>query len=299
MKPAPFLHRFADDAAHAVALLAEYGDEARILAGGQSLIPMMALRLARPEVLVDITRAADLGGLAVDADVVHIGAAVTGRRVERDEEVGVGHPLLTTTLGFVSHAEIRNRGTVCGSIAHADPAAELPAVLLATDGQLEVGGPAGRRLVPADAFFMSPYTTSLAEGEVLLGAQVPRLPSDVGWAVDELARRRGDFALAGCVAVLSLDEGGCADDVRIALFGLAGRAVRASEAEQFLRGRHPDEAAIGTAARSAVAEVQVVGDLHGSAAFRRTAGAVVVERTLRTAVARAAAGVGEVLEAVR
>jgi CO/xanthine dehydrogenase FAD-binding subunit len=290
MRAAAFDYVRAGSVAEALAALA--GDrDARVLAGGQSLVPMMALRLARPEVLVDITRCPELLSYELDDALLRVGGAVADAVLERDPGIGAAHPLLVRTLSLIAHPEIRARGTLCGSLAHADPAAELPALLLATDGEVEVDGPGGARRVPAEEFFAGPYTPSLDEGEMVVAARLPVPGPAVGWAVDEISRRPGDFALAGAVCTVELDASGRCSRVRVALFGLASTPVRSRGAEEVLMGQVVDEAVLDAAAATCLDGVDVLGDeVHASAAYRRTAGQALVRRTLAAAVRSADGG---------
>ena len=284
MKPAAFDYVRADSVAEALAALAD-DREVRVLAGGQSLVPLMALRLARPEVLVDITRCPELLSLTQEGPVLRIGAAVRDAVLERDPEVRDVHPLLVRTLSLIAHQEIRARATLCGSLAHADPAAELPALLLATDGEVEVDGPRGPRRIPAAEFFPGPFTPALDDGEMVVAARLPVPGPGVGWAVDEIARRPGDFALAGAVCTVELDGSGSCSRVGVALFGLAGTPIRSRGAEEVLMGRQVDEAVLDAAAAACLDGVDVLGDeVHAPAAYRRDAGRALVRRTLAAAI---------------
>jgi CO/xanthine dehydrogenase FAD-binding subunit len=288
VKTAPFDYVRADTVGEAVAALAD-GEDARILAGGQSLVPIMALRLAAPGRLVDISRSAPLRTWTYADDVLTVGAAVPDRALELDPEVRATHPLLPATLALIAHPEIRARGTVCGSLAHADPAAELPAMLLAVEGELELAGSEGERRVPAGEFFTGPFTTALDEGEMVTAARFPLPAAGSGWVVDEIARRPGDFALAGAVCGIELDGARCAR-ARIALFGIAATPVRARAAERLLEGEVPADAVLDAAAAAAFDGVEVLGDeVHASAGYRRAAGTALVRRALGSAV-RAAGG---------
>jgi CO/xanthine dehydrogenase FAD-binding subunit len=284
VKTAAFDYVRAGTVAEALAGLRD-GRDARILAGGQSLVPIMALRLAAPEVLVDITRCAELRGSGLDGGVLTVGAAVTDAALERDPGIRSAHPLLVRTLSLIAHPEIRARGTLCGSLAHADPAAELPALLLATDGEVEVDGPEGARRVPAGEFFAGPFTPALAEGEMVVAARLPVPGPTCGWAVDEVSRRPGDFALAGVVCVVDLDESGRCEGARVGLFGVASTPVRSRGAEEVMVGEQPTEAVLDAAAAACFDGIDVQGDeVHASADYRRAAGRALVRRALDTAV---------------
>lgn len=285
MKLPAFAYHRAETLADAAAVLAEHAGEARVLAGGQSLLPVMALRMSHPEVLVDITSASDLQTHRV-CEVVRVPAAVTARTLETDPAVARAHPLLTACLAEVGHVEIRTRGTVCGSLAHADPAAEVPALALATDGVLDLVSTRGSRRVPAADFVRGPYTTAVDDDELVAAVELPCPPATAGWSVREIARRRGDFALAGVVVVLDRDPDGRCASARVAPFAVAGAPFRATGAEDVLVGSTLDDAALDEAAHRAFAGVEVLGDLHGSAEYRRRAGTRLVARALREARAR-------------
>jgi aerobic carbon-monoxide dehydrogenase medium subunit len=284
--PAFAYHR-AESLDDATALLASHGGDARVLAGGQSLLPVMALRMSAPSLLVDITRAADLSGHAVRDGRVVISAGVTARTAET--ELRSTHPLLTRCLEQVGHVEIRTRGTVAGSVAHADPAAEMPALLLALDGAVRVASASRRRRIAAKDFFLGPYLTALDEGELVAGVEFPCLSPTAGASVDEIARRSGDFALVGVISVLDTGADGRITDARIALFGVAGTPRRATAAETVLLGQTLSADLIADAARHAFDDIDIVGDLHGSATYRRRAGVRLVERSLTSAATRESA----------
>jgi carbon-monoxide dehydrogenase medium subunit len=290
MKAASFRHVRAETVDQALAALA--GDEdARVLAGGQSLVPIMALRLSTPSVLVDITRCAELRSHAWDGPALTVGAAVTDRALERDPEVRTGHPLLARTLSLIAHPEIRARGTLCGSLAHADPAAELPALLLATDGLLLVRGPEASRSVPAEDFFTGPFSPALQHGEMVVGARLPAPGRTSGWSVEEISRRRGDFAIVGVVCVLDVGEDDRCSRARVSLFGVAATPVRARMAEALLVGTDLQDDALDSAAAVCFDGVDVLGDeVHASAAYRRRAGTALVRRALASAARLATGG---------
>lgn len=287
MKLPAFAYHRADSLDDATALLARHGGDARVLAGGQSLLPVMALRMSAPSLLVDITRAPDLSGHAVRDGRVVLSAGVTARTAET--ELRAAHPLLTRCLEQVGHVEIRTRGTVAGSVAHADPAAEMPALLLALDGAVRVASATRRRRIAAKDFFLGPYLTALEDGELVAGVEFPCLPPTAGASVDEIARRAGDFALVGVISVLDTDTDRRVTDARIALFGVAGTPRRATAAEAVLLGQTLSADLIADAARHAFDDLDIVGDLHGSATYRWRAGVRLVERSLTNAVPKEAA----------
>jgi carbon-monoxide dehydrogenase medium subunit len=280
VKLPPFAYHRAESLEEATALLASHGTEARVLAGGQSLLPVMALRMSQPALLVDISKAADLSGYAARDGRAVISAAVTARTAEQS----AGHPLLTACLAKVGHVEIRTRGTVCGAVAHADPAAELPALLLALDGTVRVASATRRRRVAAADFFLGPYLTALGDGELVAGIELPELAPTARASVLEIARRDGDFALVGVISVLDAGPDGRCTDARIALFGVAGTAKRATIAEQTLLGAVLTPQLLTEAAAQAFDGLDVLGDLHGSATYRRKAGVRLVEKSLNAAL---------------
>jgi aerobic carbon-monoxide dehydrogenase medium subunit len=284
VKPAPFEYfdpRTVDDA---VTLLATHGDDAKILAGGQSLVPMLALRLARPAAVVDVNRVSGLDGMRQDGTTLTVGALVRQRTLERWGAERA--PLLTAALRHVGHAPIRTRGTVAGSIAHADPASELPALLLCLDGSVVARSRRGTRTIPAGDFFQGPLMTALAADELVTETRWVLPPGHAGWGFHEMARRQGDFALVGVAAVLTI-AGGNVADARIALFGAAATPVRARAAERALIGQAAREAAIAEAARAATNDLETVADIHAPAAYRASVARTLTARALTDAAARA------------
>lgn len=287
MKPSPTTYHAPATVAEAVGLLAEHGDDAKVLGGGQSLLPLMNLRLAAPGHLVDTTRIEGLGAIERrDGDVFEIGAAVRQGQAEDDAALAAACPLLAAALPHIAHREIRNAGTVCGSIAHGDAAAELPAVALALDAELVVHGPRGVRTATADGFFRSFLETDLAPDELLAAVRLPVAPPGTGAAFHELARRAGDFALAGVGAQLTVRDGVVAE-ARVACIGIGATALRSRAAERTLAGGRADERTIAEAARAAAAELEPSEDLHATAAFRRHAAETLMRRALHDAAARA------------
>ncbi len=291
MKPPPFDYAAPTTMAEALSLLEEHEGEAKILAGGQSLMPLLNMRLARPGLLIDLNTLADLdyirevdGGLAV-------GAMTRKRTVEDSALVKSRHPLLHAATLLIGHRQIRNRGTVGGSLAHADPAAEYPAVALALDAEVRAVGSNGSRTIRAADFFVSYLTTALAPTEVLAEVRFPRLAENTGWSVMEVARRHGDFAMAGVVATLALDAGRRCTDARIVLFGVGATPVRAQEAEQMLDGEAPGEKLFEDAGRMASEAIdEPLSDVHASAEYRRHLARVLTRRALAEAAMRAAGG---------
>lgn len=260
-----------------------------MLAGGQSLIPMLALRLARFEHLVDIGRIRELQVIGRADQSLALGATVRQCDIEESAEIRSAVPLLAAATPLIGHFQIRSRGTVGGSIAHADPAAEYPAVVLALDAEMEIAGPAGRRTVTAAEFFQSMWVTAVGDNELLTSVRFPIWGPNSGFGLEEVARRHGDFAIAGAACGVQV-EGGAVTRAAIALFGMDGVPRRAAEAERAVVGcavEDIDTVAIGHAA---VAGLQPVDDLHASAQLRLRIGAAVTRRALATALARATEG---------
>jgi CO/xanthine dehydrogenase FAD-binding subunit len=284
VKPAPFEYFDPRTVDEALALLETHGDDAKVLAGGQSLVPMLALRLARPSAVVDVNRVAGLDRVTQDGPTLSIGALVRQRAVER--WAADRAPLLTAALRHVGHAPIRARGTVAGSIAHADPASELPALLLCLDGGVVARSRRGTRTIPAGDFFQGPLMTALAPDELVTETRWTLPPAHAGWGFREMARRQGDFALVGVAAVLTLARGRVAE-ARIALFGAAATPVRAPAAERALLGQLAGETAIAEAARLATDGLETVSDLHAPAAYRASVTRTLTARALADAAARA------------
>jgi aerobic carbon-monoxide dehydrogenase medium subunit len=291
MKPAPFEYHRPDSVDEALALLAEHGYDAKLLAGGQSLVPAMNFRLAAPAVLIDLNRIPGLDGLAEAEGGLRIGAMVRQRAAERSPLVASRAALLAETLPYVAHAQIRNRGTIGGSIAHADPAAELPAVMLALDARFHLRGPNGTRVVAAGDFFTGLFGTALEAEEMLVEVEIPPAAPRTGWAFDEVSRRHGDYALAGIAATVQVDDAGRCTGARIALLSVGDGPVLAAEAAAALVGSEPSDAAIRAAAEAAAQrDIDPPGDIHASPAYRRQLTDVLVRRVLPRAFARAAAG---------
>lgn len=287
MKPAPFRYRAPESIEGALAALADAGAEGSVLAGGQSLLPLLSMRLASPRQLIDINRVAALDTLEVTPDLVRVGALARQARVERDQATAAGCPLLGDALRLVAHPVIRNRGTVCGSLAHADPAAELPGVLALLDGTVEVAA-AGRevRRIPAGEFFLGPLESAVQPGDLVVAARFPTLPALTGTAFAEVARRHGDFALAGAAALVTLDDDGRIRAARAAFVGV-GPTPLVVDLTDALDGVSPRAADWAALRRLVTSRVEPDGDLHASAPYRRHLAGVVAERALTVAAARA------------
>jgi carbon-monoxide dehydrogenase medium subunit len=284
MKPAPFDYVAPATLDEAVGALAAAGDDAKVLAGGQSLIPMLALRLARPAVLVDINRVRGLDTIREASGMLEIGALVRQRALER--WAAARAPLFTEVLRAVAHPPIRNRGTVVGSVVHADPASELPALLLCLEGVVVARGPKGERMIPADRFYRAPLTTALDARDLATAVRFTLPPAGAGWGFAEVSRRHGDFALVGAVAVLTRGPDDVVGRARLAFFGAGGTPARAAVAERTLEGRAPTAGLVAEAARAAAAELSPDTDIHATAAYRRRVAATLAERTLTAALAR-------------
>jgi aerobic carbon-monoxide dehydrogenase medium subunit len=301
VKPAPFELHCPTTVAEATGLLAEYGDDAKPLAGGQSLVPMLALRLTRFDHLVDLNGVGELReiALAPDDGRLRIGAGARQSAVGRDPLVAAHAPLLTRATPLIGHFQIRNRGTIGGSVAHADPASEYPAVVLALDGELEVSSGRGVRRVRAEEFFTGTWTTMLESDELLSAIVVPKRTdrSRRGEAIEEVARRHGDFASAGAVAVVDLDREDRVSAVAIAMFGMGSTPVRAHEAERALVGQTAttdltELTYLTEIARIAVRETDPPDDVHATAEYRRRIGVHLVERVLARAFEEATSAAG-------
>ena len=289
MKPAPFSYHRPDTVAEAVQLLAELGEDAKLIAGGQSLVPMLAMRLAFFDHLVDISRLEALQGIEVSGDWLRIGAGTTHAAVGADERVRSAVPLLTHATPLIGHFQIRNRGTLGGSIAHADPAAEYSAVAVALDAEMETLSPTGGRTIAATEFFTGVWETPLASDEILTAVRFPVWSGRRGFAVEEFARRHGDFAIAGAAVAVELDGDDRIRRCGIGLLGLGSTPRRATAAESELTGR-----GLGELTPEDVGELSMTGlddvpaDLSGSADYRRRVGAAIVAQAWLAATKEAA-----------
>jgi carbon-monoxide dehydrogenase medium subunit len=288
MKPPKFRYFAPQSVGEALALLAEHADEARVLAGGQSLVPLMNMRLVHPGVLVDINNIDELAYINVWDGGVAIGTLTRDATLTSDSTVAKRLPVLRDAAHHVGHPAIRNRSTVGGSIAHADPAAELPAVMVALNAEFVARNLSGTRTISAQDFFKGYLTTALKEGEMLTELKIPGLPSRSGSAFVEFARREGDYALAGVAAVVALDENGSIADARLGLCSVGPSPVRPQVAEALLRGQRPDAEAWAAAAAAVVSILDnPLSDIHGSADYRRHLAGVLTKQALATAAERA------------
>ena len=286
MKPAAFEYHAPETIDDVVGLLAEHGDEAKPLAGGQSLVPMLALRLARFEHVIDLNGVPVLAGIERRNGTVAVGAMTRQAELERSDDAAAV-PLLGLAAPLIGHFQIRNRGTVGGSIAHADPAGELPTVALALDAELDVASTAGTRTVAASELFLGTWETTLAPEELLTRVRFPVWRGRCGFAVDEVARRYGDFALAGVACGVELDAHGTVVRAAIALLGLGSMPSRAGAAEAAIVGHAPSADELSEIGRLAMADLEPPTDIHASGEYRRAVGAHVVTRGLGTALERA------------
>jgi aerobic carbon-monoxide dehydrogenase medium subunit len=290
VKPAWFDYYAPRSLDDALRLLAEAGPAGRVLAGGQSLMPMLNCRLLNPDVLIDINRIEELNRLDVTEGFLTVGALVRHADLLHDPRVQNGWPLLFEATKQVAHPAIRNRGTVCGSVAHNDPAAEHPSVLVTLDGTVVIAGAAGRRELPAEQFFTGILSTALHPGEMVVALRYPRPPAGTGASFVEFARRLGDFAMAGAAATLTLRDGVC-ERARLTIVGMGEGPFRARAAEAALAGRRLDadkcEQAFAEAAEEVKAAVEPADDVHASAAYRRHLAGVMAKRALKAALARA------------
>jgi aerobic carbon-monoxide dehydrogenase medium subunit len=285
MKPPSFEYHSPTTVAETVSLLRQYGDAAKVLAGGQSLMPLLNFRLARPAALVDINGVDGLDYLRQENGWLTVGALVRQRTAELSTLVVGTCPLLAEALPFIGHFQIRNRGTIVGSLAHADPAAELGAVALALGAELKIEGPRGSRLIPAEQFFVSYLTTVLAPDEPLVEARFPTVRPRTGYAFVEFARRHGDFALVGVAAVVNRDGAERCADVRLAFTGVGPIPVLFTDQEGILRGGPLEARAINAFAERAAAGLKADSDIHASAEYRRELACVLAERALQAAAA--------------
>ena len=287
MKPPRFEYAAPQKTDEAVALLSQHGDRAKVLAGGQSLVPLLNFRLARPEVLVDVNRVAELAYVRPLQSGVAIGALTRQHALERAEVIRTKLPIVAEACRLIGHLPIRHRGTLGGSLAHADPASELPAVMVALEAELTAARRGGQRTLPADQFFTGMLTTALAPDELLTEVRVPGLPPRTGGAFIEIARRAGDFALVGVAALVTLDDAGRVSRARLALCGAGPTPIRAREAERVLAGERPDAWTLDEAAEQIAAATDPPSDIHASAAFRKKLARHVGRQAIELAIRRA------------
>ncbi len=289
MKPPPFDYVRVDSVDAAIAALRRSDGDARLLAGGQSLVPMLNFRLLRPSLLVDINGIAGLSDIEVAGDVVRIGALTRHRQLEISPAIAAHLPVIATAMGHVAHLAIRNRGTIGGSLSHADPAAELPMLALLLDAELEIESAAGRRRLAARDFFRGALSVALAADDMLVEIRIPVLPAAAGWGFAEVARRSGDFALAAAAATITV-AAGVVRQVRLAVTGVGETPQRMSEAEALLAGQAVGPALLVAVRDSVRSVVEPGSDLHASSDYRRHLVGVLAQRAVADAWRRAAGG---------
>lgn len=286
MKLPPFEYLAPNTPAEVVKLLAAHGGDAKVIAGGQSLLPTMAFRLAQPSLLIDLRRLQELARFAIDGDGVLLGARTRWCDIEGSAALAAAHPLLVEAIRHVAHYQVRNRGTVGGSLAHADPAAEMPCIAATCDAELRLLGPSGERRVQAADFFLAPLTTALAEDEIILDVRLPRWLEGRRWAFLEFSRRPGDFALAGVALFYDPDAQGRARNVHIGVVGACYHPKRLRETEQALEGKVLDAGSAKEVAAVAANEADPTEDLHAAASYRKALVGTLLERALLAAAAR-------------
>ena len=284
MKLPPFDYACPTTLPEAIELLASH-DDAKAIAGGQSLVPMLAFRLAQPTLLVDLRKLADLRGIRISDAGVTLGAMVRWRDIEDDERLETAHPLLKAAIAHVAHYQIRNRGTVGGSIAHADPAAEMPGIAMTCDAEIAVVGKSGAHVIQAADFFQGALTTALTPDEIIVEIRLPAWPAGRRWGFQEFARRRGDFAMAAAAVFYDQDARGKARNAHVGVIGVGDRPLRLTAVEDVLNGQSIDEATIAKADAATSAAVDPQDDIHASAAYRRSLVGTMVERALKSAAA--------------
>jgi CO/xanthine dehydrogenase FAD-binding subunit len=286
MKPPLFEYSAPRTVEEAVAILGA-DPNAMVLAGGQSLVPAMNFRLATPSRLVDIQHISGLSGIHVENGEIVVKAMTRHRELELSDRAFAANPIIREAMAHVAHIPIRNRGTVVGSLCHADAAAEMPLVLLLTGGSVVAEGKSGRRTIPADSFFKFHMTTERKHDEIVIEARFPSLPKGAGAAFDEFTRRHGDYAIAAVGAIVAFDPGGAVSEVRLGACGISSRPVRLSEAERVLTGSRLSRDDLAAAGEEAKAAVTVPDDMHATTAYRRRVLAALVKRTAETAARRA------------
>ena len=289
MIPASFEYEVAKDVAHAIELLASSGGEAKVLAGGQSLIPLMKFRLAQPALLIDINRVAGLSGIRENGEL-QIGALIREADLEKNAIIRQRYPIIADTAAVVADPLVRNMATIGGNLAHADPANDHPATMLALRASVVAQGRKGEHVIPIDDFFLDTFTTALRPDEILIEIRVPKPAARSGGAYLKLERKVGDFAIVGVAAMVRLDESGKIAAASIGLTNVGLTAIRARRAEETLRGQAPDDRAFAAAGAAAASESQPVSDLRGPADYKRDVVRVLTQRAIRKAVARAKGG---------
>jgi carbon-monoxide dehydrogenase medium subunit len=286
MKLPSFEYACPASVADAAKLLASHEGDAKVLAGGQSLVPMLAFRVASPTLLVDLRKLKDLRKVKISKEGVSLGAMTRWRDIEDNERLHKVQPLLCAAIEHVAHYQVRNRGTVGGSVAHADPAAEMPGIALTCDAEIHVIGNSGPRAIPAGEFFLGPLTTALEPDEIIVEIRLPAWPAKRRWGFQEFSRRRGDFAMAAAALFYDQDKSGKASNAHVGVIGVGDTPLRLPQVEALLNGRAIDEATIAEADKLASESVNPSDDIHASAAYRKSLVGTMVERALKDAAAR-------------
>jgi aerobic carbon-monoxide dehydrogenase medium subunit len=289
MKLPPFEYRAPASIGEAVQILSEENGAAKVIAGGQSLLPIMAFRLASPSVLVDLGGIAGLDEITIGELGVSIGAMVRWRDLEEHSGLAGACPLVTAAVNYIAHYQIRNRGTIGGSLAHADPAAEMPGIVVTCDARIELVGPQGTRLIDARDFFLGPLTTCLAHDELIKAIHFPPWPSARRWAFEEFSQRRGDFAFAGIALYFDESPDGTVGNAHVGVIGATHIPRRLGTVEKVLDGKKLDDSLVALASRTASASVEPDDDIHASAAYRCALVGTLVERALIAAASRVTA----------
>ena len=288
MKPAPFEYHVPDALEQALELKSQKGDDARMLAGGQSLVPAMNFRIIQPGVLIDLNRVSELSFIHKEGETIHIGAMTRERHLEFDPLVAKSTPLLAEAVPFIAHPQIRNRGTIGGSIVNADPAAELPVLMLALDARLKAKNVSGERWIEAHNFFAGMFTTALMPDEILVEIELPFMSSHTGWSFMEVAPRAGDYALMGVAALITLDKNGKCKKAKLVYLNAGDGPVDAKEAAKILSGENLNDKLIESAAEMASQkEINPFGNIHTSPDFQRHLANVLTKNALKQALQRA------------
>jgi aerobic carbon-monoxide dehydrogenase medium subunit len=286
MFPANFNYIRPTSIRDAVLILNQHGDNAKVLAGGQSLIPILKLRLAAPEYLVDIGRLPELKQIEDGKDTLTIGSSIRHADIESSDLIARACPLLAETAAEIGDAQVRNRGTIGGSLAHADPSADFPAAMLVLDARFSIAGPDGRRTVLAENFFTDVMTTALRSNEILVSVEIPKVANRTGWSYMKLHQQASGFAIVGVASLVRLDRKGRVEDVRVGINGVAGIPYRAQAVEEALRGKVPGNSEIEAAAALAGKDADALSDIHASSEYRREMAGVFTRRCLQRAIER-------------
>lgn len=288
MKPAPFEYHVPGSLEQALELKAQYGEEAKILAGGQSLVPAMNFRVVQPSLLVDLNRVSELSYIREDGNAIRVGSMARERHLEFDKAIEMRLPLLHEAVPNIAHPQIRNRGTIGGSIVHADPAAELPMLMMALDAKLKAKNKSAERWLDAKDFFAGMFTTALKPDEILVEIEIPIMPSRTGWSFMEVAPRSGDYAMMGIAALVTLDKSGKCGSAKLVYLNAGDGPVDAIEAAQSLEGETLNEKLIASAAAIASGkEINPFGNIHASVEFQRHLARTLTQKALKQAIQRA------------